>query len=296
MSYTAPGAAALHFEFAAPGSPGTPGALVFAFGAGTYRATSGTLQAQEPGADALAGTGQVFVHGALASVEAAPDGFAADGRVSAPNALYVREQGADVLAATGQVGIAGALAATEVGSDRCAATGRVGIAGAMQAAEVGTDTALAFGSVVARASVRAALACQWLVRTGSAAWHAVGYACTLAARSACLDAWSLIPPRPGRLLLAPYACRAGQSLAVVYAASGRVTVLASNVYAASGRVTVLAGNVYALRSGRVAHPWTGRWAASERVAVRVPCRHTYTLAVPLRAVNVAAVPATLLRL
>ena len=111
---------------------------------------TGTLAAQETGADTAALSGQVLVQGALAATEAGADTAALAGSVIVAGALAASEAGADTAALAGAVIVAGALAATEAGADTSAINGSSAVTttGSIAATEAGSDTAALTGAVL----------------------------------------------------------------------------------------------------------------------------------------------------
>lgn len=134
---------------------------------------TGSLSAQEAGADVFAASGTVAdpaIIGSLAAQEIGGDGFTASGAVDVSGALLVSEAGVDSFSAAGVVSLSGELAAQEVGTDGFSAGGSVLVQGALASQEVGFDGFTASGTV-ADAGLTGSLAAQ---ETGADAPSASG--------------------------------------------------------------------------------------------------------------------------
>lgn len=121
-------------------------------------AITGDLAANESGADAFAGAGDVQVQGGLSAAETGQDSFAATGAVGSSAAtgdMAAAESGADVLAGTGSVLVRGTAAAAEAGNDTFGGAGKVLVAGGLAAAETGGDTFAGTGQAIVAGTLAA---------------------------------------------------------------------------------------------------------------------------------------------
>lgn len=134
---------------------------------------TGTLAAQETGADDFTAAGTVSVAGSFAVQEAGADDFTATGTVATPTitgSLAAQEIGADTLAGSGSILVQGSFAAVETGADDFTSVGTVAwppAVGTLVAQESGTDD-FTGAAVVAVAGALAA------TESGSDVLEAVG--------------------------------------------------------------------------------------------------------------------------
>lgn len=124
--------------------------ITLSLGSAGPTGATGSMDAEESGADVFAGDGEVAVTGDLAGIETGADSFVGAGAVALAGEMAAVETGADTLAGTGAVVVTGTMAVDETGADAFSGSGSIadpGILGVMDAVEIGSDTLAAAGTV-----------------------------------------------------------------------------------------------------------------------------------------------------
>lgn len=154
------------------GAPvGAPQPVTFAVGAADI---TGTLSAQESGADTAAITGAVLVSGALSATESGADTAIIVGGNILAGYMAAQEAGSDTAAASGAVVVSGTMAASESGADGFAASGIIGssdIIGNVAALESGADSIVVSGVVIVSGSMTAVESGGDTMQTDNGEWY-----------------------------------------------------------------------------------------------------------------------------
>lgn len=117
---------------------------------------TGTMAAQESGADSAAASGSVAVSGSLAVSESGSDTFAGNGSVqsdSVTGTMAATESGSDAASVSGTVAVNGSWSAIESGGDTASFAGMTLLRGLLAASETGSDAASLSGTVAISGSM-----------------------------------------------------------------------------------------------------------------------------------------------
>ncbi len=154
---------------------GTPQTVTVTVGAAAD--ITGTLAAQESGADTAAITGAVLVSGAMSVTESGADAAIIVGGNILAGYMVAQESGSDTAAASGAVVVSGAMAASEAGADGFAASGIIGssdIIGNVAALESGADSIVVSGVVIVSGSMAAVEVGSDTMQTDNGEWYPSG--------------------------------------------------------------------------------------------------------------------------